>query len=414
MEAKSEQFSLRWDNFHSNLSTSFHSLLQGEELVDVTLAADGRFIQAHKLVLSVCSPYFKSLFKANPCQHPIVILKDVGHKELVDVLQFMYRGEVSVGQEDLAEFLKTAELLQVKGLAGDDADAPEGSKEQKTAIKDAPSELPPISQRSKIKTPLRSPANVVASPLSSAPKTPIKTETAPNQEFAQQPPQKRRCHEQPQYSPQGHSPPLPQATLPQMCMTTCKSVSSVSDSSREVEFVSLPNPKEEPVEIDSDIEEVDTTFDNGTDLSEFLEGQSSQLFQNFQEMGLPDGQCGPSQDIGILQEGEQAAAEDKYCVKFSSQSSTYVLINYFHLGGLQMVRSRKGVPQLVHDGYLFCINRCYGNTVHWQCIQHATCRARVHTCDGAVLVRCGEHSHEPHTRQIRERGGFVEWRGPAP
>ncbi|XP_063229419.1 protein tramtrack, beta isoform-like isoform X7 [Bacillus rossius redtenbacheri] len=324
MEAKSEQFSLRWDNFHSNLSTSFHSLLQGEELVDVTLAADGRFIQAHKLVLSVCSPYFKSLFKANPCQHPIVILKDVGHKELVDVLQFMYRGEVSVGQEDLAEFLKTAELLQVKGLAGDDADAPEGSKEQKTAIKDAPSELPPISQRSKIKTPLRSPANVVASPLSSAPKTPIKTETAPNQEFAQQPPQKRRCHEQPQYSPQGHSPPLPQATLPQMCMTTCKSVSSVSDSSREVEFVSLPNPKEEPVEIDSDIEEVDTTFDNGTDLSEFLEGQSSQLFQNFQEMGLPDGQCGPSQDIGILQEGEQ--------------------------GGSRVVRRYRRRPRVVHGG----------------------------------------------------------------
>ncbi|XP_063229395.1 longitudinals lacking protein-like isoform X4 [Bacillus rossius redtenbacheri] len=127
MEARSEQLTLQWDDFHSNLSTSFHSLLQGEELVDVTLAADGRFIQAHKLVLSVCSPYFKSLFKANPCQHPIVILKDVGHKELVDVLQFMYRGEVSVGQEDLAEFLKTAELLQVKGLAGDDADVPEVS-----------------------------------------------------------------------------------------------------------------------------------------------------------------------------------------------------------------------------------------------------------------------------------------------
>lgn len=59
----SDQFSLRWNNFHSNLATGFHALLQGEDLVDVTLAAGGKFIQAHKIVLSVCSPYFKELFK---------------------------------------------------------------------------------------------------------------------------------------------------------------------------------------------------------------------------------------------------------------------------------------------------------------------------------------------------------------
>jgi len=55
----------------------------------------------------------------NPCKHPIVILKDVGHQELVDMLDFMYRGEASVRQEDLPAFLKLAETLQVKGLAGD-------------------------------------------------------------------------------------------------------------------------------------------------------------------------------------------------------------------------------------------------------------------------------------------------------
>lgn len=58
-----EHFSLRWNNYHNNLSTGFHSLLQAEDLVDVTLAAEGNFIQAHKIVLSICSPYFKALFK---------------------------------------------------------------------------------------------------------------------------------------------------------------------------------------------------------------------------------------------------------------------------------------------------------------------------------------------------------------
>lgn len=62
----------------------------------------------------------------NPCKHPIVILKDVCHKELVAILQFMYQGEVNVRQEELATFLKTAEMLQIKGLTGDDSPAAVG------------------------------------------------------------------------------------------------------------------------------------------------------------------------------------------------------------------------------------------------------------------------------------------------
>jgi hypothetical protein len=65
VETEGEQFSLRWNNFHSNLTSGFHALLQGEDLVDVTLAAAGQFVQAHKIVLSVCSPYFKELFKVS-------------------------------------------------------------------------------------------------------------------------------------------------------------------------------------------------------------------------------------------------------------------------------------------------------------------------------------------------------------
>lgn len=33
------------------------------------------------------------------------------------LLRFMYHGEVHVGQEQLAAFLKTAQMLQVRGLA---------------------------------------------------------------------------------------------------------------------------------------------------------------------------------------------------------------------------------------------------------------------------------------------------------
>ncbi|KAK6627039.1 hypothetical protein RUM44_009516 [Polyplax serrata] len=117
MDETDKRFSLKWSDFRSNLTEGFHDLLEENSMVDVTLAADGKFVQAHKLVLSVCSPYFKNLFKVNPCQHPIVILKDVGHNELSDMIQFMYKGEVGVRHQDLPAFLKLADTLKVKGLA---------------------------------------------------------------------------------------------------------------------------------------------------------------------------------------------------------------------------------------------------------------------------------------------------------
>ncbi|XP_044728295.1 protein abrupt-like isoform X1 [Chrysoperla carnea] len=113
-----EQFSLSWNEFHKNLSVGFINLFEDSSLVDVTLAVDGRKIQAHKVVLSVCSPYFKELFNENPCQHPIVFLKDVNFSILQNLLKFMYQGEVNVSQEELADFIKTAEELQIKGLTG--------------------------------------------------------------------------------------------------------------------------------------------------------------------------------------------------------------------------------------------------------------------------------------------------------
>ncbi|KAI4497039.1 hypothetical protein M0802_007785 [Mischocyttarus mexicanus] len=111
-----EQISLIWNSFPRNLSSGLYTLLIDEQLVDVTLTAEGQILRAHKLILSVCSSYFNRLFKENSCKHPIVILKDVNYRDLFAILQFMYQGEVSIKQEDIGNFLKVAEILQIKGL----------------------------------------------------------------------------------------------------------------------------------------------------------------------------------------------------------------------------------------------------------------------------------------------------------
>ncbi|XP_047520943.1 protein bric-a-brac 2-like isoform X2 [Pieris napi] len=130
-----QQFSLSWNNFHGNLSKGFAGLLGNGEFVDVTIAVDGHLLQAHKVILSICSPYFKKMFQLNPCQHPIVVLRDVTHKAMRDLLQFMYHGEVSVKREDLTSFIGTAEILQIKGLTNKETeDVLETDKEPKTNL----------------------------------------------------------------------------------------------------------------------------------------------------------------------------------------------------------------------------------------------------------------------------------------
>ncbi|XP_049821815.1 protein abrupt isoform X2 [Aethina tumida] len=125
-----QQYSLRWNDFHSSILSSFRHLRDEEDFVDVTLACDGCSFTAHKVVLSACSPYFRRLLKANPCQHPIVILRDVQQKDMESLLRFMYNGEVHIGQEHLTDFLKTAQMLQVRGLA----DVPAGAAGQRLTV----------------------------------------------------------------------------------------------------------------------------------------------------------------------------------------------------------------------------------------------------------------------------------------
>lgn len=112
-----QQFCLRWNNYQTNLTNVFDQLLQSESFVDVTLACDGHSVKAHKMVLSACSPYFQALFFDNPCQHPIVIMKDIKWPELKAAVEFMYKGEINVSQEQIGPLLKVAESLKIRGLA---------------------------------------------------------------------------------------------------------------------------------------------------------------------------------------------------------------------------------------------------------------------------------------------------------
>jgi len=114
--SNTEKFCLRWNDFETNISVAFRELREEKDFFDVTLACDDSQIQAHKVILSACSPFFRNVLRRNPHQHPLLYLKGVKYAELLSVLNFMYMGEVNVAQEELNSFLAVAEDLRVKGL----------------------------------------------------------------------------------------------------------------------------------------------------------------------------------------------------------------------------------------------------------------------------------------------------------
>lgn len=148
----SEKFCLRWNDFESNISVAFRELREEKDFFDVTLSVGPghQHIQAHKLILSACSPFFRGVLRQNPHAHPLLYLKGVGFSELQAVLNFMYHGEVNVAQEELNTFLAVAEELQVKGLTQG------GGGSNQTATSKPKSEPPP--SRPRPPEPSRAPA----------------------------------------------------------------------------------------------------------------------------------------------------------------------------------------------------------------------------------------------------------------
>ena len=65
MDNDDTQLCLKWNNFSTSITSAFHNLQDSQELLDVTLSAEGQQLKAHRLVLAACSPYFRDVFKVN-------------------------------------------------------------------------------------------------------------------------------------------------------------------------------------------------------------------------------------------------------------------------------------------------------------------------------------------------------------
>merc|ERR1712209_359403 len=102
------------NSYETNLLSTFEGLLDSEALSDVTLFCEGESFKAHRLVLAACSTHFSKLFQNSPLNGQLIVILDgTRHQDL----QFLYRGVAYLHQNRIESVLRTAEVLQVKGLS---------------------------------------------------------------------------------------------------------------------------------------------------------------------------------------------------------------------------------------------------------------------------------------------------------
>ena len=127
-----EKFSLTWNDFQQTVSNSFRSLRKETDFFDVTLVSDDEIHwNGHKLVLSACSGFFKSIIKKSSSPHPMIYLSGISSRNLEFIMDYIYQGEVQIFQEQLDDFLEVAQKLKIAGLINTNTDYKEVKQENK-------------------------------------------------------------------------------------------------------------------------------------------------------------------------------------------------------------------------------------------------------------------------------------------
>ena len=115
-----EKNNLNWHTYSDHLRDMLHEMMKSDELTDLTLVCDDKkLFRAHKVVLSACSPVFKTIIKDLPSHNPTIYLRGIQHQEMESILEFMYLGVANFYQERMNEFLNVGMNLEVKELSKD-------------------------------------------------------------------------------------------------------------------------------------------------------------------------------------------------------------------------------------------------------------------------------------------------------
>ncbi|XP_030558732.1 protein bric-a-brac 1 isoform X2 [Drosophila novamexicana] len=449
-----DEFKLCWKNFQDNIASGFQNLYDRGDLVDVTLACDGKLLQAHKIVLAICSPYFQEIFTTNPCQHPIIILKDVSFNIMCELLEFMYQGVVNVKHTELQSFMKIGQLLQIKGLAtnsnsppgssasekstsqatnaagGDEPNSSSNASSQNHSKADADQAEPKGSSR----TPTNSPSSSRADtglPLYMQTKRPAPAEFSSDSLSIYSRKQLRRSLTE---QPGGESidnadsggggmenalgteefflPPIPHISMvePRYDMGSLKREAENHQSGSSGPSTaggSLRNPFAPAFNLDYN-NFYKAGNSSGASSSSNVSGVGVSMGNNNGGGSSGSGSGGGSSlGVNATEYPNDLYMPSDYSKNFANHMDIPSIApgEHWFQGKLEFMLSQRGKPLLVHDGHTFGIQYVRKDKKYWQCnlSRKFNCKARVTTTDtGEIIVTNNEHCHTEIRQHLRK------------
>ena len=109
---------LKWHTFNDHLLDNARHLLSSKQFADVTLVCDDNIhIKAHSFILSSCSSVFSNLFNGYCQTNAMVFLKGIDHRDLDQILQFMYNGKATFSEDRMDSFIATSKSLEVREIS---------------------------------------------------------------------------------------------------------------------------------------------------------------------------------------------------------------------------------------------------------------------------------------------------------
>ncbi|ABQ43616.1 Kelch-like protein [Tanapox virus] len=104
--------------YYKYLVTSINKLKDENLLYDVTLIADGKKIQAHKIILASVSDYFKKMFTDNFSEKNSneINMSGIDFNSLSLLINFIYSGNLNINQSNVEILLYKADYLQITSV----------------------------------------------------------------------------------------------------------------------------------------------------------------------------------------------------------------------------------------------------------------------------------------------------------
>ncbi|ODN04143.1 Longitudinals lacking protein-like [Orchesella cincta] len=99
------------------LRHAINQKLDQQQLVDVTLSCEGRQLKCHQVILAASSPFFAEVLQEMKATNPVIHLHGVKFWEVEAIVKFMYKGEITATHQNCEQLKKTAEKLQINGMA---------------------------------------------------------------------------------------------------------------------------------------------------------------------------------------------------------------------------------------------------------------------------------------------------------